>query len=307
MSPPTRPMLKAQIAHVLQRLEHGETAEAARLCRSLLRRFPDEAALYQLEVAVALRDGRCADALAAARTAIRLRPRHGPSLLLAGKAALATGDLALAESLLAKAAALMPERAEPNFLHGVALVKGGVQEPEPVLERLLQSFPDNAAGWKEIAEALYRSGREERALAVLKRVNDRAPEAELLVKQAIILRQVGRIGEARPALEQASRLDPHSARAWFLLGLTLQDLHLPDKAASMFAAARRVEPDFAEAAVNEGIAWQEAGDLAGAKRAYGEAIRLRPDTFSRIAQAITAAPKGELWLDLEALRLYLAG
>jgi Flp pilus assembly protein TadD len=127
-----------------------------------------------------------------------------------------------------------------------------------------------------------------------------------MVKRAIILRQVGRMAEARMVLEQAVRLDPGSARAWFLLGLTLQDEHEPAEAAKAFAAAQRPEPGFVEAMVNEGIAWQEAGDLDAARRAYGKAVKLRQDTFGRVAQAITAAPKGELWLDLEALRLSLA-
>jgi tetratricopeptide (TPR) repeat protein len=114
------------------------------------------------------------------------------------------------------------------------------------------------------------------------------------------------MSEARRVLERATHRNPESARAWFLLGLTLQDEHLPGEAASAFAAARRAKPGFAEAVVNEGIAWQEAGDLDAARRAYGEAVRLRADTFGRITQAMTAAPKGELWLDLEALRLSLA-
>jgi tetratricopeptide (TPR) repeat protein len=300
-------MLKAQISLVLKQLEAGETAEAARFCLELLRQFPDEAALHQLDAAIALREERGADALAAAQRAMALRPGHGPTLMLAGKAAHTTGDPVLARALLAEAAGLMPARAEPNFLHCAVLLEGGLPEAEPVLERLLQNFPDPIAGWQEITDILYRSGRPDVALRVLTGITDATPDAELLVKRAIILRQFGRMDEARAVLEQATRLDQNSARAWFLLGLTLQDEHLPGEAAAAFASARRADPDFAEAAVNEGIAWQEAGDLDAAKRAYGEAIRLRPDTFSRIAQAIAAAPKGELWLDLEALRLSLAG
>ena len=47
--------------------------------------------------------------------------------------------------------------------------------------------------------------------------------------------------------------------------------------------------------------------MAAAKTAYRLALRLQPDTFGRIAQALAAAPIGEVWLDIAALRGSLAG
>ena len=47
--------------------------------------------------------------------------------------------------------------------------------------------------------------------------------------------------------------------------------------------------------------------MAAAKTAYQLALRLQPDTFGRIAQALAAAPIGEVWLDIAALRGSLAG
>ncbi len=97
------------------------------------------------------------------------------------------------------------------------------------------------------------------------------------------------------------------ARAWFLLGVSSADAGLRDAAVSAYRRALAIEPTLAEAAVNLGTLLQESGDLAGAKAAYGEALRLSPDTFGRIAQAMTTSPKGELWLDLAALRRDLIG
>jgi len=51
---------------------------------------------------------------------------------------------------------------------------------------------------------------------------------------------------------------------------------------------------------------QELGNLAAAKQAYGRAMKLMPAAFGRIAQALTTAPKGELWMDLGALRAHLS-
>ena len=58
----------------------------------------------------------------------------------------------------------------------------------------------------------------------------------------------------------------------------------------------RERPSFAEAAVNLGIALQRLGHMPAALDAYSTAIRIRPDTFGRIAQAVTTARTGMLWL-----------
>ena len=47
--------------------------------------------------------------------------------------------------------------------------------------------------------------------------------------------------------------------------------------------------------------------MTSAKVAYRLALKLRPDTFGRIAQALAASPMGEVWLDVAALRRSLDG
>jgi hypothetical protein len=52
---------------------------------------------------------------------------------------------------------------------------------------------------------------------------------------------------------------------------------------------------------------QEAGRMVEAMRAYGRAYRLREGSFGRIAHALSAAPMGQLWPDLDALGDALRG
>lgn len=120
--------------------------------------------------------------------------------------------------------------------------------------------------------------------------------------RGLLLREAGRMTEARTALLRAVTLDPTAAGAWFALGLTHQGLEDEPAAAIAFQAALRERPGFAEAAVNLGIALQRLGDMQAAIEAYRHAIRIRPDTFGRVAQAVTAARTGMLWLDLAAFR-----
>jgi tetratricopeptide (TPR) repeat protein len=62
-----------------------------------------------------------------------------------------------------------------------------------------------------------------------------------------------------------------------------------------------------EAHVNLGLALQQIGELERAMPCYRQAMRLRPDTFGRIAQALPSTQKGMLWLDPRKLRGSLVG
>jgi hypothetical protein len=55
------------------------------------------------------------------------------------------------------------------------------------------------------------------------------------------------------------------------------------------------------------LALQQIGELQRAIRCYRQAMRLRPDTFGRIVQALPSTQKGMLWLDTRKLRGSLVG
>ena len=85
----------------------------------------------------------------------------------------------------------------------------------------------------------------------------------------------------------------------------LQVKRLFDEAAVVFQQVVDKAPDWRPGKINLGIALQETGDLDAATDAYATALRLRPDSFGRIAQALTSGRTGILWLDLQALRRHL--
>jgi cytochrome c-type biogenesis protein CcmH/NrfG len=82
---------------------------------------------------------------------------------------------------------------------------------------------------------------------------------------------------------------------------------LRDTPGAIQAYRRSIEaqPDVPEVHVNLGLNLQNAGDLDAAIDSYRRAMRLRPETFGRIAQALTSANKGRLWLDSARLRRLL--
>jgi tetratricopeptide (TPR) repeat protein len=102
-------------------------------------------------------------------------------------------------------------------------------------------------------------------------------------------------------LERATAGDA-PASVWFNLGLARQDLRDHAGAAAAYRRAIEINPEHAEAAVNLGVALQDSGDIDAAMQAYATAWRMRPASFGLIAQALTSAPHGRLWLDEESLR-----
>ena len=111
--------------------------------------------------------------------------------------------------------------------------------------------------------------------------------------------------EAVSLLERAAAGDA-PASVWFNLGLARQDLRDHAGSAAAYRMAIEIKPDHAEAALNLGVVLQGSGDIDNAMRAYAQAYRIRSSSFGLIAQALTSASHGRLWLDETALRRSLS-
>jgi len=325
----------------LAALREGRIEQAGTLARALIDDAPDDPAAHQLVATVAWQRGDHAEALRWARSCLALQARHAPALLLAGRAARATDHLDLALRFFREAAQCAPERADAAFMTCIALLELGDPEANGALHDLLRRFPKDAEGWHNIGLTLHRAGKFEAALVafaraaeadqnprneiahaaslqalgrlgeavdVLRKAGSRLPgNADIALQLALCLHKRGELAAARSELERILKPDDANANLWFAYGLICQDSH--DTAAAITAYRRTLHlfPELAEAHVNLGICLQETGDIAAAKTMFGRAMRLRSDTFGRIAQALPAAPRGELWLDQERLRQSLAG
>lgn len=182
------------------------------------------------------------------------------------------------------------------------LLREGRPEAAKLLERCTRDQPCHASGWVLLGDTLVELGRHEAALVCFARARRVASTAENALRVGLALRALARPGDARAAFAEAVARDPTSVRAHFLSGVAAQDLGDFAEAAAAYEAALALDPRLGEAALNLGTVRQAMRDLDGARAAYGRATRLRPDGFGRAAQALTTEPKGELWLDLGALR-----
>ena len=286
-------------------LRGGRLLEAEQMCQQLLSGEPDNASVHQLAALVAVGRGNSAGALAHAIASLQLRPDHAGTLLIAGKAAKAIGDYPAAQAYLHRASEAAPELPESAFLLCIGQLEAGDASAQASLAALLERFPDDARGWTALGGALEKSGKFDAAIAAFQRAARAEPAAPLHLHMGTLLRKLGRFEPSACELRRAIALSPEAAPAWFALGVTEQDSGNHAAAIDAYRRALQLDPALAEAAVNLGICLQHNGALAAAKQAYGRALQLRANTFGRISQALTMAPKGELWLDLKALRAAL--
>ncbi|WP_423967274.1 tetratricopeptide repeat protein [Bradyrhizobium sp.] len=322
-------------------LREGRIEQAGTLAQTLLQDAPDDPAAHQLVATIAWQRGDHDQTLRWARSCLALQPRHAPALLLAGRAARAAGDLGGALQFFREAAQCVPERADAAFMTCITLLELGDPKANDSLHDLLRRFPGDADGWHDIGMTLHRAGKFEAALVAFTRAAAMAQNPRHEMARAASLQALGRLGEAVDVLRQAGSLlpgnadivlhlalclhklgelaaarvalepilasNPASANLWFAYGLICQDSRDPVTAITAYRRTLDLSPELAEAHVNLGICLQQTGDIAAAKAAFGRAMRLRADTFGRIAQALSAAPRGELWLDPERLRQSFAG
>jgi tetratricopeptide (TPR) repeat protein len=335
MKEPTQSRESA-FANALAELRAGRIEGAEVLCDRILDSAPHDPAAHQLAATIALQRGRFDEAVRWAISSLALRPDHLPTLIIAARAARAAGDLAQARMWLERAGQLAPDRPEPAFLSCMTLIETGDEKATSVIEDLLLRFPIFVDGWRDLGNTLSKAGQPEaaalafeqaakssthpldharlgaflqtinrprEAVSSFRRALQAAPDlVEVRVALGACLRQIGDLPSARVELERASDIQPGNGRAWFALGLICDDLR--DTLGAIRAYQRSVDkmPDVPEAHVNLGLSLQNSGDLDAAMESYRRAMRLRPDTFGRIAQALTSAEKGQLWLNLARLR-----
>jgi tetratricopeptide (TPR) repeat protein len=246
----------------------GRREEARKLCEEGLAASPGDPMIGHLLAAVLAAYGERDAARRHVEASQAKRPDKAAAQLLAARLAREQKDFDRALSHLDSAIALSPQR-EVFIEKARTLDQAGLRpQARQAWRAILDIVPDHA-------EAAARSGR--------------------------LAWEDGEAAFAVKYLERAAQKDA-PASVWFDLGLARQDLRDHAGAATAYRKAIELKGDHAEAAFNLGVVLQEEGDLDAAMRAYAQAYRLRPESFGRIAMALTSGSHGRLWLDEAALR-----
>lgn len=191
-------------------------------------------------------------------------------------------------------------------LGGTLLQLGQIKAALAVFHRILQREPEHVMALCGVNEVSLRQGNPKAVADRLERAStDRQAHPRLQLQLGRALYMLGRLEESENVLVGVTTRLPDNAEAWFRLGLVRQDLGRHQQAVDCYRSALALQPSLYEAALNLGIALQELKQLDQAMAAYRQAVALSPSCFNRIAQALTSASTGRLWLSLDSLRLAL--
>jgi tetratricopeptide (TPR) repeat protein len=329
------------ISRALVALRENRLDEAENLGRELLKVAPADPAAHQLAAAVALRRGHYDEAESWARSCLALRPDHPPAMMIAGQAALARRDWTSAKHWLRRVSEIAANDPKPSFQLAVAQIESADVDAPMTISTLARRFPRETLGWRDIGLALMHvdelegaeaamtraaetsedpahavnlgrvrlaRGRAAEALAPLRRALASAPDRlDALLPLAQALRLAGAPHEALQHLVRLARAQPDKAPVFYALGLVCGDLRDWGGAIAAYGRCVELSPEMPEAHVNLGLSLQQIGELERAVECYRRAMKLRPDVFGRIAQALPSTQRGMLWLNTRRLRRSLGG
>lgn len=246
----------------LELLQRGDTQEAERACRKLLRKQPADPQTLSLLGSILLQMGQAKEARDILARALKIAPADPQTRLSLAMAEADCGNGQRALQLLAEAAQRTPTDATIPFQLGNLLDDLG--RKDEALEAFAQAIalaPQFTEAHRNRGILLLGQGRYVDALANLDAACESTPtDFSSRYNRARVLLALRRTQEALADLDQAVSLQPQHAEAHNLRGIVLQKLTRFDDALASFQLASLLEPQFAGAHWNEALCRLALGD-----------------------------------------------
>ena len=137
--------------------------------------------------------------------------------------------------------------------------------------------PANAGAHRFLARVYLQQNDASAAESEMRRALALKPSAETYFEMGLIEGQLSKLDDAAVEFRRALQLNPRSAQAHLMLGVTLRRKGDLVGALSQFRKAVELDPKDPEAQTDLGVGLKAAGDLTGAIAAFRRAIELKPD------------------------------
>jgi tetratricopeptide (TPR) repeat protein len=189
------------------------------------------------------------------------------------------GRMAEAAAAYRKILALRPDVADTyNNLGNVLIDQGKLDEAAAQFQRAVTLEPGLVEAHNNLGAALRKQGKLEQALAHLEQAIARRPDfAEAYYNLGNVLKDQGKLQQAAVQFERAVALKPGLFQAHNNLGSILRGQGKLDQATACFSRALAINPHYPDAHNNLGKVLEEEGKFDEAVVCYEQALSLWPD------------------------------
>ena len=126
--------------------------------------------------------------------------------------------------------------------------------------------------------SLFNQGQLQQALSESSQLLERFPNSVILYNIAGACNAgLMQFDAAIISYKQALKINPEYAEAYFNMGVALKDKGDLEAAIESYKQALRIKPDYAQAYNNMGNALKDKGDLEAAIESYKQALKIKPD------------------------------
>lgn len=258
--------------------QRGQTDVAIQLFRKAIAIDPNLAEVHN-NLGMALFAKRCfAEAVTCYEMAISLNPSYPLAYNNLGTVRGALGHHIEAIREFEKALAIRGDYVEAlNNIGTEYFALNRYDEAIAYFDRAVAVRPDFADAQLNLGNALLMKERPEEALACYRRELELRPRSvDAMLRTADLLQRLRRHGEAICLYKKAAEERPQSAEIHLKLANYLQTLCRHEEALAVYHRILSADPRQAEAYDCIGFALAEMGNIAGARKAFENALRVEP-------------------------------
>ena len=168
---------------------------------------------------------------------------------------------------------------------------GKMDEAMRLYRQAIESDPEFADGYYNLANLLFRNGQVKEAIPLYQRALEIYPYyAEAHVNLANLLSMQGKVGKAIEHLRQALQIRPGHASTYYNLANFLFSQNKLEEAVKNYELALNYQPDDAGSHHNLGITLRRLGRLDEAAKHLGRSVELRPEeamVYKNLADVLT--------------------
>ena len=210
--------------------------------------------------------------------AIKLKPRLSNAYVNLGAVYMQQGKVKQAVQTFEMALLLDPELKEAhNNLGNLYKAQGKSVEAKKSFLEAIRISPDYATAWSNLAGIFKDEGDVETAIKYYHEAVRLSPGVEALNNLGNVLRETGRLREAKSAYKRALALRPDFACAVGNLGLVFYDEGEMDLAIGKFRYALQLDPSLPDVQNSLGVALQTIGKTDEAILSFRSALKFKPD------------------------------